>query len=225
MHREFVNSRRPDPRIYSAGDIVFARRAVRSDASRGVVDKLSFPFTGPWRIVRKLAGASYEIEHCKTKRVEKKHSSDLSPYPPEIIPFQPLDGADNQFGQLHKKISDHPYIQAGIDGFTPPQPFQVPLNFIDANGPDSLSFHWPTLAELNAELFRASTSRRTMNRPVHPSFIQVLHHRRLCHSLVLHLLPHLFRRQTHSHSALFQARTSYSLYPTTSALTIVANGD
>ena len=153
MHREFVNSRRPDPRIYSAGDIVFARRAVRSDASRGVVDKLSFPFTGPWRIVRKLAGASYEIEHCKTKRVEKKHSSDLSPYPPEIIPFQPLDGADNQFGQLHKKISDHPYIQAGIDGFTPPQPFQVPLNFIDANGPDSLSFHWPTLAELNAEFF------------------------------------------------------------------------
>jgi hypothetical protein len=67
MHREFVNSRRPDPRIYSVGDIVFARRAVRSDASRGRVDKLSFPFTGPWRIVKKLAGASYEIEHCKTK--------------------------------------------------------------------------------------------------------------------------------------------------------------
>jgi hypothetical protein len=35
MHWEFVNSRWPDPRIYFVGNIVFARRAVRSKASRG----------------------------------------------------------------------------------------------------------------------------------------------------------------------------------------------
>jgi hypothetical protein len=46
FHREFVNSRWPDPTIYSVGDIVFARRAVRSNAARGQVDKLSFPFHG-----------------------------------------------------------------------------------------------------------------------------------------------------------------------------------
>ncbi len=31
-HRELVNARRPDPHIYSVDDIVFARRAVWSDA-------------------------------------------------------------------------------------------------------------------------------------------------------------------------------------------------
>ena len=29
-HREFINSRRPNPRIYHIGDLVFARRAVKS---------------------------------------------------------------------------------------------------------------------------------------------------------------------------------------------------
>jgi hypothetical protein len=53
-HREFINAHRPDPKIYSVGNIVFARRAVQSDASRGWVDKLTYPFTGPWRIVAKL---------------------------------------------------------------------------------------------------------------------------------------------------------------------------
>jgi len=44
-HCELVNSRRPDPTIYSVGGIVFAHHAVRSDAARGQVDKLSYPFT------------------------------------------------------------------------------------------------------------------------------------------------------------------------------------
>ncbi len=45
-HREFVNSRRPDPTIYSVGNILFARCAVRSNAARGQVDKLSYPVLG-----------------------------------------------------------------------------------------------------------------------------------------------------------------------------------
>jgi hypothetical protein len=101
-HCEFVNSRWPDPRIYSVGNIVFARRAVRSDAAQGQVNKLSYPFTGPWQIISKLHGASYEIKHCTSKARDKKHASDLSPYPAELIPFCPLDGADNQFGQLYR---------------------------------------------------------------------------------------------------------------------------
>ena len=149
-HRKFMNSRRPDPKLYSVGDIVFARRAVRSDAARGQVDKLRYPFTGPWRIVAKLHGASYEIEHCTSKARDKKHASDLSPYPVEIIPFRPLDGADNQFGQLYRRIKEHPYKEAGIKGFTPPTPFVVPDHFLTTD--DALRFHWPTLAELNEEL-------------------------------------------------------------------------
>jgi hypothetical protein len=85
-----------------------------------------------------------------TKRKDKKHASDLSPYPAKSIAFQPLDGADNQYGQLHRKICDHLYKEAGITGFTPPNPFCVDANFITST--DALIFRWPTLAELNEEL-------------------------------------------------------------------------
>jgi hypothetical protein len=85
-----------------------------------------------------------------TKRKDKKHTSDLSPYPAELIAFQPLDGADNQFGQIHWKICNHLYKEAGIKGFTPPNPFRVPANFITTS--NTLAFRWPTLAELNNEL-------------------------------------------------------------------------
>ncbi len=85
-----------------------------------------------------------------TKRKDKKHALDLSPYPAELIAFQPLDGADNQFGQIHWKISDHLYKEAGIKGFTPPNPFRVSANSITTS--DTLAFQWPTLAELNDKL-------------------------------------------------------------------------
>jgi hypothetical protein len=75
--------------------MVFARRATRYDAWRGQVDKLVYAFTGPRLITAKLDGASYDIEHVSTKRKDKKHASDLSHYPAELIVFQPLDGADN----------------------------------------------------------------------------------------------------------------------------------
>ncbi len=61
-HRELMNSHQQDPLIYSIRDIVFAHRATRSDSKRGQVDKLMHPFTGPWRIVASLPGASYEID-------------------------------------------------------------------------------------------------------------------------------------------------------------------
>ena len=118
---------------------------------RGKVDKLIYPFTGPRLITAKLNGASYEIEHVATKRKDKKRTSDLSPYPLELIAFQPLDGADNQYGQINQNIINQPYKEAGIKGFTPPNPFKVATNFAATN--DSLSFKWPTMAELNEELF------------------------------------------------------------------------
>ena len=90
MHREFINARRPDPKIYSVDDVVFARRSIRSDSSRGRVDKLSYPFTGPWRIIAVLKGASYEIEHCSTKKREKRHASDLPLIRLNFSLFNPL---------------------------------------------------------------------------------------------------------------------------------------
>jgi hypothetical protein len=150
-HREYINARRPDPRIYSVGDIVFARRAVRSHAAREIVDKLQFAFTGPWRVIAQLKGASYELEHCqKPGRKEKKHASDLSPYPLELIPFQPVDGADTRYGQLYKPITAHPFKEAGIKGFSPIQPYQVATNLAVTDR--CHAFHWPSLSELNDDV-------------------------------------------------------------------------
>ena len=151
-HRELINARRPDPRINSLGDIVFARRAVKSDAARGHVDKLQYAFTGPWRISAILPGASYELEHYdKPSKKEKKHASNLSPYPPELIPFQPVDGADTRYGQLHKPISAHPFKEAGITGFSPIQPFKVAKHIL-AQTDQCTAFHWPSLSELNDDI-------------------------------------------------------------------------
>ncbi len=146
-HCALINSRRRDPCIYSPGDIVFARWAMRSDAARGRVGKLEYAFTGPWRVIVFLHGGSYSLEHChNSNRKEKKHAADLAPYPAELIPFKPLDGADTHYGQLYKPIGANPFKEAGIKGFIPPSPFQISANFIDVG--DFADFHWPTLAKL-----------------------------------------------------------------------------
>jgi hypothetical protein len=88
------------------------------------------PFTGPWRIVESLPGASYVIEFVnKPSQCDKKHAADLLPYLPELLPFEPRDSADSQYGQLHKPIGKSPYKEAGIEGFMPPRPFQIASHF------------------------------------------------------------------------------------------------
>jgi hypothetical protein len=47
-HHEFINAHWPDPKNYSVGCIGFACHAVHSNSSWGHVDKLAYPFTGPW---------------------------------------------------------------------------------------------------------------------------------------------------------------------------------
>ena len=127
-----MNSRRKDPRVFSPGDIVSARRATRSDASRERVGKLEYKFTGPWRITESLCGGSYSLKHClHPKCTDKKHASDLTPYPPKLVPFKPVDGADTRYGQLYRPIGEHPFKEAGLKGFTPPALFQVANLFVD----------------------------------------------------------------------------------------------
>ena len=77
-HQEFINANRPNSRVYAVGDIVFARRAVWSDAQRERVIKLQYAFTRPWKVTSILPGASYELEHCKNAGwKDKKHAADL----------------------------------------------------------------------------------------------------------------------------------------------------
>ena len=157
MHRELINSRRPVPREYAVGDKVFARRSVKSDKSRGVVGKIKNAYTGPWEIVSKAEGGSYNLRHAVDGRVGKRHAMHLSPFPHELIPFEPVDGPDNVYGQLYKPIERDPYKAASIKGFQPYEPHkepQTPLSLLtDADNSDEAGpIHFPTLDELNAEV-------------------------------------------------------------------------
>lgn len=147
-----INALRPDPRIYSIGDIVFAQRVTKSVVSKGRVGKLMYSMTGPWRVVENLAGGSYRIEHQLHKgRFDKKHASMLSPYPLELVPFEPLDGPDNQFGQINQPIKKDAFIEAALKGLTPAEPFWLSANYAAAHA--AKEFCWPSVAELNEELF------------------------------------------------------------------------
>ncbi len=163
-HRELINSRCQDPRVYSPGDIVFARRAIRSDASCKRVGKLEYKFTGPWWIVASLHGGLYSIGHClKPSRVEKKHASDLSPYPVELIPFEPADGADTHYGQLYKPIRANPFKEAGLEGFNPPTPFRVSQFFsMSATLRTFVGQHYPNLTMNSVQTHRGAM-RRNIN--------------------------------------------------------------
>jgi hypothetical protein len=61
--REFINANWPDPRVYNIGNIVFAWCAVKSVSCKEQLDKLQYNFTGPWRVMAVLSGASYSLEH------------------------------------------------------------------------------------------------------------------------------------------------------------------
>jgi hypothetical protein len=55
------------------------------------------------------------MEHClKPSRKEKKHALDLTPYPFELITFEPVNGADNRYGQLDKPIGANLFKEAGL---------------------------------------------------------------------------------------------------------------
>jgi hypothetical protein len=146
-HRALINSCWWDRHVYLPRDIIFASCAMRSDAACGRVGKLKYAFMGPWHVTASLHGGSYLLEHChNAAQTEKKHAANLTPYPPEMIPFKPVDGADMHYGQLYKPIGEHPFKEAGIKGFNPPSPFQVPASFLNIG--DFKDFCWPTLAEL-----------------------------------------------------------------------------
>jgi hypothetical protein len=128
--------------------MVFARRSVRSNASKGCVNKLQYAYTSPCRVTAVLKGASYELIHCSNHNCkDKKHASDLSPYPIELIPFQPVEGSDTRYGQIHRPIKASPFQEAGVDGFKPFSPFKVSAQYLTTD--TTLTFHWPSLSELN----------------------------------------------------------------------------
>ena len=111
-------------------------------------------FTGHWRITCKLHGSSYEMEHMQTHTVTKWHAAHLSPFPLELLPFKPADGADNRYGQIYTPIRVDPYSDTKINGFTPNQHFKESQLSPALSGLTSLeNIISPSLADLNTEFF------------------------------------------------------------------------
>jgi hypothetical protein len=71
-------------------------------------------------------------------------------YPMELIPFQPLDGPDTWYGQIHKPITAQQFKEAGINGFQPTLSYKVSAWFLTTD--QASDFHWPSLSELNDDL-------------------------------------------------------------------------
>jgi hypothetical protein len=92
----------------------------------------------------------------------KKHVADLTPYPAELIPFEPINGPDTKYSQLYKAIEPHPFKEADISGFLPPQPFKVPAKFLNVS--NHTDFWWPTLLELNNDVDEFPWSRKEERR-------------------------------------------------------------
>jgi hypothetical protein len=121
------------------------------DAARSQVSKLKFAFTGPWQVTANFPGSSYAIEHCyHPNQKDKKHTLSPTPYPNNLIPFQPVGGPNTHFSQLYHLIGEHPFKEAGIKGFASHAPFHVTAWFIeDGNFKD---FRWLSLSELNGKV-------------------------------------------------------------------------
>ena len=84
-----------------------------------------------------------------TKNIGKRRAAHFSPYPQELLPLLPIDGADNRYGQIYTPIKADPYMNAGIKWVHPSQPFK---NSVHAETPDvGYDVIFPTLAKLNAE--------------------------------------------------------------------------
>ena len=81
----------------------------------------------------------------------------MSSVPRHLIPFAPLNGANNAYQQLHKKYIDSPFKEASIEGYTPSQPWRITTKSILTL--DVKPGYWfPTLAELNADIDNDATS-------------------------------------------------------------------
>jgi hypothetical protein len=71
-HRALINALRPDPCIYSIGNIVFVQRATKSVASKGRVGKLMYSMTGSWRIIKSSMVVPIALSISSTRTVSTK---------------------------------------------------------------------------------------------------------------------------------------------------------
>ena len=155
MHRELRNSEIKNEIEFKIGDVVFARRQVQSNKKKGLANKSQFTSTGPWRVIINNKNGTYDIQHTKTGKIEKRHASMLDLSPPNFIPHEPLKGADHSFSEIHKDVRcdcfQHAILSEPPAGTTKKETIQAPdLPVLASDIADGLST-FPSLHELDKE--------------------------------------------------------------------------
>eukprot|EP00978_Attheya_sp_CCMP212_P040599 scaffold223514_cov79-Attheya_sp.AAC.2 len=75
------------------------------------------------------------------------------PCPRNLVPFTPIHGADNAYGQINKQFQQKSYLDTGINGFPPANPFKVHITFAQASGISNPNIEpFTLLLELDNEL-------------------------------------------------------------------------
>ncbi len=146
-HQEIINLRRPNPKIYSVSDIVFAHQAVHSNAAHGQVDKLS-------RTSSQVCGRSWLnfMVHPTRLSIAPAMPATRSTHRISLPILLSSFHFAHSMGRITSMVSciTRSRSEAGIKGFTPPTLFIIPNHFLTTN--NTLRFTWHTLAELNEEM-------------------------------------------------------------------------
>jgi hypothetical protein len=66
--------------------------------------------------------------------------------PLKLVNFEPVDGPDNRYRQLHRPIKKSSFEAAGLKGFTPLTVFKANDYYVLVH----TAFHWPACQELDA---------------------------------------------------------------------------
>ena len=59
-----------------------------------------------------------------SKKVSKKHAMHITPVPPNMQAFAPLNGADPRYSQLYHHTTNKAYKLGGVEGFLSHNPFK-----------------------------------------------------------------------------------------------------
>ena len=65
-----------------------------------------------------------------------------------MVNFEPVDGPDSRYGQLHRPIGKSPFEASGLKGFTPLKFFKVNVHYVAVKTP----FRWPTCQEIDDKM-------------------------------------------------------------------------
>ena len=99
---------------FKVGDIVKAHVQVKSDASTGVVGKLSYQARGPYIITKSLGFNSFEVTPYDNPSGQKHKYKGIQLYLllPALFPSEPLDTTDRQYLNITHTPVVHPLQQS-----------------------------------------------------------------------------------------------------------------